>query len=59
MSPAPGPAPGAPGDPDKPMNQKVDPRDPDVARRNLRTALWLLALAGLFFAGIVAKYWFI
>ncbi|MEZ5659018.1 MAG: cytochrome oxidase small assembly protein [Burkholderiaceae bacterium] len=36
---------------------KTDSASPDLKRRNLRTALVLLLLAGAFFAGIVAKYW--
>ncbi len=58
MAPAPGPRPGAPGDREPNMNQKVDPNNPEVARRNVRTALLILALAAFFFAAIVAKYWF-
>ncbi|MEZ5651338.1 MAG: cytochrome oxidase small assembly protein [Burkholderiaceae bacterium] len=37
--------------------QEKDSADAALKRRNLRTALVLLVLAGAFFVGVIAKYW--
>lgn len=49
--------PGPPAGPPPIEKMPANLVDPDTRRRNIRTALVVLAIAAAFFFGVIAKYW--